>query len=84
VLREDHILGTFTKSVLGRGGKQKETRENCILRLFIICTETMEDESAGAENISGKEKYPHKISVENPKRKIALQVCTYMEGQMNH
>lgn len=36
----------------------------------------MEDESAGAENISGKDKYPHKISVEIPKRKITLQVCS--------
>jgi len=76
VLREYHILGTFTNSALGRVRKQKETRENCILRLFIICTETMEDESAGAENISGKDKYPHKISVEIPKRKITLQVCS--------
>jgi len=76
VLREDHILGTFTNSVLGKVWKQKETRENCILRLFILCTETMGDESAGAENISGKDKYPYKISVETPKRKVKLQVCS--------
>lgn len=63
MLREDHILGTTTNRALGRLWKQKETRENCILRLFITCTETMEDESAGAENICGKDKNPYRISV---------------------
>jgi hypothetical protein len=47
--------------VLGRVWKQKQTRENCILRRFITCTANMEDESAGAENISGKDKIPYKI-----------------------
>jgi len=83
VQREDHILGTFTNRVLGRVWKQKETRENCILRLFTICTANIGDERAGAENISGKDKNPYKISVETPKRKISLQVCSQMEGQMN-
>jgi hypothetical protein len=76
VLREDHILGTFTNRVLGRAWKQKETRENCILRLFIVYTANMEDESDGVENISGKDKNPYKISVETPKRKIPFQVCS--------
>lgn len=83
MLREDHILGTFTKRVLRRVWKQKATRENCILRLFIICTEIMEGASAGAQNISRKDKNPYKISVETPKRKITLQVCSSMEGQIN-
>jgi hypothetical protein len=43
VLREDHILGTFTNRVLGRVWKQKETRENCVLRLFRMRTANMED-----------------------------------------
>jgi hypothetical protein len=76
VLGEDHILGTFTNRVLGRVWKQKETRENCILRFFILCAANMEDESAGAENICGKDKNLYKISVENPNRKIPLQVCS--------
>jgi hypothetical protein len=76
VLREDHILGTFTDRVLGRVWKQKETKENCILRLFIMCTANMEDGSAGAESISGKDKKPYKMSVETPKRKIPFQVCS--------
>jgi hypothetical protein len=62
VLREDHILGTTTNRVLGRVWKQKETRENCILRLFIMCSEMMEGESAGTENVSGKDKNPYTIS----------------------
>lgn len=48
-----------------------------------MCTANMEDESAGAENINGKDKNPYKISVETPKRKIPLQVCSQVEGQMN-
>jgi hypothetical protein len=43
----------------------------------------MEAESAGAEIISRKDKNPYKISVETLKRKITLQVCSSMEGQMN-
>jgi hypothetical protein len=42
--------------VLGRVWKQTETRENCTFRLFIMCTANKEDESAVAENISGKDK----------------------------
>jgi hypothetical protein len=68
--------GMETNRVLGRVWKQKETRENCTLRLFIMYTANMEDESAGAENISGKDKNPCKISVETPKRKIPFQVCS--------